>query len=93
MSLTAAERETVITLNDEDGHACIYTAQRPVITKLKKNPSARLIEEGKFDGSVWARFELPAGLLSLRSTRVKRELSEEAKEGLRERMAHARAAK
>ena len=39
MSLTAPERETIITLNDEDGHALIYTAQRPIITKLK-NPSA-----------------------------------------------------
>jgi hypothetical protein len=93
VSLTAAERETIITMNDEDDTALISTAQRPVITKLKKNPAATLIEEGKFDGSVWARFEMPADLLSFRSTRVKRELSEEEKEGLRERIAHARAAK
>jgi hypothetical protein len=93
MSLTAPERETIITMNDEDDVALIYTAQRPVITKLKKNPGAVLIEEGTFDGSVWARFEMPADLLSFRSTRVKRELSEEEKAGLRERIAHARAAK
>jgi hypothetical protein len=93
MSLTAPERETVITMCDEDDTALIYTAQRPVITKLKKNPAARLIEEGKFDGSAWARFEMPADLISYRSTRVKRELSEEEKEGLRERIAHARAAR
>jgi hypothetical protein len=59
MSLTAPERETVITFNDEDDTALIYTAQRPTITKLRKNPSAKLIEEGTFDGSAWARFEIP----------------------------------
>jgi hypothetical protein len=51
--------------------AYIYTAQRPIITKLKKNPAATLVEEGTFEGTVWARFELPASLVSFRSTRVK----------------------
>lgn len=93
VSLTAPERETIITFNDEDDTALIYTAQRRIITRLKKNEAATLIEEGVHDGSVWARFEMPAQLISFRSTRVKRELSEEEKEGLRERIAHARAAK
>jgi hypothetical protein len=56
MSLTAPERETIITLNDEDETAEIWTAQRPWITKLKKNPSAVLLEEGKHDGSVASRW-------------------------------------
>jgi hypothetical protein len=30
--------------NDEDDVAYIYTAQRPIITKLKKSPAAVLIE-------------------------------------------------
>jgi hypothetical protein len=85
MSLTAVERETVITMNDEEDTADIWTAQRPVITKLKKNPAAILIEEGKHDGSVWARFTLPAGLISFRTTRVKRELSDEQRTALRDR--------
>jgi len=46
MSLTRPERETIITVNDEDGSAEIYTAQRPWITKLRKNPAATLIEYG-----------------------------------------------
>jgi hypothetical protein len=71
LSLTAAERETVINLNDEDATASIWTAQRPVITKLKKNPAATLLEEGKHDGSVWATFELPAGLVSFRTSQAR----------------------
>jgi hypothetical protein len=93
VSLTAPERETIVTLNDEDETAEVWTAQRPVITKLKRNPAATLLEEGTHDGSAWARFELPKGLVSFRSTRVKRELTEEQREGLRERMAHAREAR
>lgn len=38
MSLTAVERETAITLNDEDDTAHVWTAQRTIITKLKKEP-------------------------------------------------------
>jgi hypothetical protein len=77
MSLTAPERETVLTMNDEDDHAEIWTAQRPIITKLKKNAAAELLEEGKFEGSAWARFRLPAYLVSFRSSKVKRELTDE----------------
>jgi hypothetical protein len=72
VSLTAPERETVITMTDADGVAEIYTAQRPIITKLKKNPAATLLEEGKFEGPAWARFELPKALISFRSGQVKR---------------------
>jgi hypothetical protein len=69
MSLSAPERETIITLNDEDDTAEIWTAQRPWITKLKKNPAATLLEEGKHDGSAWARFEVPRELIGVRSKR------------------------
>jgi hypothetical protein len=41
VSLTGPERETIITMCDEDGHACIYSAQRRIITKLKKNEADR----------------------------------------------------
>ena len=36
MSLCAAERDTTITMNDEDATAEIWTAQRRVITKLER---------------------------------------------------------
>jgi hypothetical protein len=67
MSLSAAERDTTITMNDEDTTAEIWTAQRRTITKLKKNRAATLLEEGVHDGSVWARFELPKEFVSFRS--------------------------
>jgi hypothetical protein len=85
-SLNAAERETIITMNDEDDTADIWTAQRPIITKLKKNPAATLVEEGKQGSTVWARFTLPAGLISFRSTRVRRDLSEKQRAELSARM-------
>ena len=90
MSLTAFERETVVNFNDGENIAEVYTAQRPVITKLKKNPAAKLIEEGTFEGSVWARFELPKALVSFRSGRVKRQLTQEQRRDASERMKRAR---
>lgn len=67
MSLTPAERETVITFNDAEECAQVLTHQRPIITKLKKNPAARLIEEGVFETTPWARFEIPKRMVSFRS--------------------------
>jgi hypothetical protein len=67
MSLNALERETVITFNDAEDMAQVHTHQRPVITKMKKNPTARLIEEGVFETTPWARFEIPKNMLSFRS--------------------------
>lgn len=92
MSLTAPERETIVTFNDEDDHAEIWTAQRPVITKLKKNEAATLIGEGKHDGSAWAQFRLPAELISFRSKKIKRELTPEQRAALAERLAAGRGA-
>jgi hypothetical protein len=89
MSLTAAERETIITLNDEEGHAEIWTAQRPIITKLKKNAAATLMDEGKHDGSAWAQFRLPVELISFRSKRVSLALSDEERQKRAERLGKA----
>jgi hypothetical protein len=83
MGLTAAERETVITGSDADESVTIWTAQRPIITKLKANPAAELLEEGRHEGSSWARFRMPAGLISFRSG--KKQLSDSARAALVER--------
>jgi len=64
MSLTAPERETVITFSDEDDTATIHTHQRRIITKLKNNPAAELIEDISIDGTVGAVFELPVWAIS-----------------------------
>lgn len=94
MSLTECERETVIGWSDGEELARIFTAQRKVITRLKNNPAAELIEEGMHEGSAWARFTIPAELVSFRSGRVRRELTEEQRQALsdamRERQAQRR---
>jgi len=92
VSLTAPERETIIRLNDDEELANVWTAQRPVITKLKKNTAATLIEEGTHDGSAWAEFEIPKALISFRSARVKRELTPEQRAELGERLRRGREA-
>ena len=71
MSLTAPERETVITFSDESDTATIHTHQRRIITKLKNNPAATQLEDLSFDGTPGAVFELPANLISFRSGRRK----------------------
>jgi hypothetical protein len=76
MSLTAPERETVITFSDEDDTATIDTHQRRIITKLMNNPAAHLIERIDFDGTAGAAFEIPADLISFRSKRIKHDLSD-----------------
>lgn len=67
MALTRDERETIVNMSDGEDIAYVYTAQRRIITRLKKNPSATLVEEGSFEGSVWARFTIPARLVSFRT--------------------------
>jgi hypothetical protein len=76
LSLTAPERETVITFSDEEDTATVHTHQRRIITKLRNNPAARLVEDISFDGTAGTVFELPAYLISFRSKkRQGRELS------------------
>lgn len=87
MSLTPGERETVINYNDGEDIAYIYTAQRKVITRLRRNVAAELVEEGEFEGSVWARFRLPARLVSFRAPRI---MSEEQRAAAGVRLAAAR---
>lgn len=54
-------------MNDESKVASIFTHQRTMITKLSKNPAATLVEEGFFGKNPWARFEMPANLISFRT--------------------------
>jgi hypothetical protein len=72
LSLTAPERETVITFSDADDTATVHTHQRRIITKLRNNPAAELVEDISFDGTAGAAvFEIPADLISFRSSRRK----------------------
>jgi hypothetical protein len=90
MSLTDYERETIINMNDGEPIARIYTAQRRVITRLKNNPAAVLVDEGTHEGSVWARFTIPAELVSFRSVRRQVELTDEQRQARSEAMRELR---
>jgi hypothetical protein len=67
--LTPDERETVVLLSDGADVATVSTWQRPVTTRLEKNPLARKVEDMRFGSSVGAKFELPAWAVSFRSKR------------------------
>ena len=83
MALTPEERETSILFSDgDDGLAYVFTYQRKVITALKKNPSATLTEEGRFMGTPFANFTIPANLVSFRKNRRK-QLTESQRQDLR----------
>jgi hypothetical protein len=64
LSLSAPERETVITFSDEDETALVHTHQRKIITKLRNNPAATEIEDLSCDGTVGAVFEIPVWAIS-----------------------------
>jgi hypothetical protein len=61
----AAERETVISWSDADQVITIHTSQQRMITRLKKNPGATLIQT---DG-VNFRFEVPLGTVMPRNAK------------------------
>jgi hypothetical protein len=91
VSLTPPERETVITFSDADNVAMVHTHQRKIITKLERNPAAEKVEDISFDGTVGAVFELPADLISFRSSRrTGRKLTEEQKQVAAANFAKAR---
>jgi hypothetical protein len=75
MSLTALERETVITYNDAEDTARVLTHRRRDITRLKKIPLAILRDEGVFETTPWAEFEIPKEMISFRSKKRKATLA------------------
>lgn len=90
VSLSPAERETSITFNDADGIAYITTHQRKIITKLKRNPAFTVTSTGLFEGTEWIQGHMPAELVSFRQPRAKRELTEDQRQALRDRLSAAR---
>lgn len=67
MALSAAERETVYTIDDETGMWSVFSHRRKDITRLKKNPDLVIFEEGTFDGTPFLRGELPEGGIATRA--------------------------
>ena len=54
MTGEAAERETVIWWSDaDDGIAVVWTAQRPIVTRLQRIRGAERVEVHRTDGGAW----------------------------------------
>ena len=70
--LTPLERETVVTINDDDKTARVFTWQRRYQKQLLANPEARLIREGihKHPDDKFMLFEVPKDLVKIRIRRV-----------------------
>jgi hypothetical protein len=88
--LSPEERETVITMNDGEKIAKVFTWQRRVQKRLAANPQARLLKEGihKHRDDKFMEFEIPRDLVTVR---IKRVLSEESRERLVKRMRQGKA--
>lgn len=94
MSLTAPERETVITATDEDPVVKIYTIQRKYITALKKKCPEYLHKEGMYGTTSWAEFHLPADKWSPASgVKRTRTMTDEQRRAVGERLAKGRRAR
>jgi hypothetical protein len=71
LSLTAPERETVITFSDDRDTATVHTHRRRIITKLKNNPAATQVDDLTFEGSAGAVSEIPVWAISFLSKKRK----------------------
>lgn len=91
MSLTADERETTVVTSDSETVVRIWTAQRKFITRLRKHTTATEIESGEHDGTEWASFTIPADKWNpVSGIKRERNLTDEQREELRQRLAKAR---
>lgn len=87
MNLTIAEQETIVNLERDKDYMEIYTSDSTMITKLSKLLEAEstewiLISKTDYDMKVKA----PKNLLSLRTKTIKRDLTDEQRKELAERM-------
>lgn len=86
MGLSLAEQETVITYDRESDKMNIYTADPVLLRRLMKLEAYKLMREHKRGGvTIAADFEADKKLLTLRTMRTKRELTEEQRAALSER--------
>ncbi len=86
MKLTKEEMETIIRFDESSQTATVYTCSRAWKTKFRKlaeqNKAFKLIDQDAES----VTFEFPKSLITIRSRKVKRELTEEERQKLSERM-------
>ena len=81
-NFTAAERETIIRWDDEADLVSIWSAQRPVITKLRRNPAFTEVKSGSHGSSPWAEFTIPVTEFRFSAKRAVSESQREAARAL-----------
>lgn len=92
-SLSAAERETTVTITDADDTVRIWTAQRRYLGRLRRHPSFTEVKSGTHGGSEWAEFTIPARDWNpATGAKRKSNMTDEQKAVLAERMRVVRAA-
>ena len=92
-TLSKYERETIISFNEEETEAVLYTASPIMMRKMdklvKKSPDLfrELPEHRQYlDGQlISTRYSFPKDLITIRSRKVKMDLTEEQRAKLRER--------
>lgn len=90
--MNASERETTITYADGDEVVQIYTCIRRDITAMSKKEQFVEIERGFYPGKVlWAKFEILREDFDVaRAAKTKRNLSDEQRQALSDRLKKAR---
>lgn len=92
MALSTEEQETVIRFDRNGDVAHIYTSDSTIMTKLDKIYTR--VNEHKSDGeTVAVDYDVDKKLVSFRSKRMKRNLTDEQRKAISERMKRARASK
>lgn len=89
-SLSAAERETVVTTSDANELVRIWTAQRRFITRLRKNPQFTEVQSGFYGTTEWAAFTIPVDRWSPLGVKRLVSLTEQQRNDARTRLQAAR---
>ena len=92
-SLSAAERETTVTITDADDVVRIWTAQRRYLGRLRRHPSFTEVKSGTHGGTEWAEFTIPARDWNpATGAKRKSNMTDEQKAALAERLRAVRGA-
>lgn len=97
--LTSQERETIISWSDDDDKIFIYSSQKPIIRRLRKNELFELKDErfnknyACYPNAVSIEGYLPKNALTIRKKIVKRQLTKKQKKEIAERLKKSRRSK
>lgn len=76
-SLSAAERETIVNWTEADENVTVWTAQRSLITRLRKLPAFIETRSGFYGTTAWAEFVCPVEDFRVTQKRVATALQRE----------------